>query len=197
MATTLHLRNTQANGITGAGVKYFDLIEAAGASIDVFETDTVASGTEIQCTEDVTDGVEVNWISGRVPAGGFTLTTGDFSVGARETAMSANIGFRARLFKREPDGTETELAGGPFDNGVEFLTSTTTMAWTANPTDTAFAENDRLMVKLYLTNIGVMGGGEQGQVSFNAAAGAGLSTFIIAETVAFKAEDGLMGQAIM
>ena len=188
MTTTLHFRNTLTNGITGTD-KYFDLITTAGASIDVFETDTVASGTEIQLTEDVAGDAPVVWITGRVPAGGFTLTTGDFSVGARETDMAANVGFRARLFKRSLLGIETELLGGPFDDGVEWTTSTALKDWTANPTDTAFVEDDRLIVKLYLTNIGTMGGGHQGQVSFNAASGAGLSTFIIAETVAFKAED--------
>jgi len=189
MATKLFLRNTTTNGITttGDGVVY-DMITTAGAAVD---TDTVTltdGGTQIQWTQSA-GGSTIAWISGRVPAGGFTLTTTDISVWLLESNMNDEAEGRYRVFKFTPPSTVTELGGGPFDDGAELGTAITEMTWTGNVTDTAFAENDRILLRLYATNFTTMTAGTA-NVQFNAAnTTTGDSFFNIAETVTFKAED--------
>lgn len=186
MATKLFLRSTQDNGI---GATYFDMLAAAGAGSTTAVVGLTDSGTNIQWTQ-TSGGAVIQWVSGRVPSGGFTLTTTDISIWALESNANDNAGGRYRVFRRESDGTETELGGGPFDDGVEFSKSPgAEMSWAGNVTDTAFVENDRILVKLYATNVGVMTAGTA-TLTYNAAdAATGDSFFNIAETVAFKAED--------
>lgn len=190
MATKLFLRNTSASGVSDSGVTYYDLLTEAGASSDVAVRNTVASGTELQMKKADADSNVIAWISGRVPSGGFTLTTTDISCWFKEANMSANAGGRYRVFKRTAAGSLTELGGGPFNDGVEFSTASSEMTWTGDVTDTAFAENDRIVVKVYLTNAGgTMGADYECTLTFNAADGSsGDSFFNIAETVAFKSD---------
>ena len=188
MATKLFLRNTTANGITdtGDGVLY-DMLAAAGSASDTDVVNTAASGTEIQWTQ-TGGGSSIAFISGRAPAGGFTLTTTDISVWCHESNMSANAGGRFRVFKRTAAGVVSELGGGPFSDGVEFGTAAAEMLWVGNVTDTAFAEDDRILIRVHITNVGTMGGGFTCTLTFNAAdAATGDSFFNIAETVSFKA----------
>jgi hypothetical protein len=181
--TTLYLRNTQTNGI---GSTYYDMLSTAGASSDTAVVNATVAGTEIQWTK-TAGGAIAQWISGRAPAGGFTLTQADISVWVHQDGLPTNIGGRYRVFKRAADTTETELGGGPFDNGVEFGTTATETTWTGNVTDTAFAEDDRILIKLYITNIGVMAVGT-GTLTFNAADAATGDSFItITPAVTFKA----------
>jgi len=197
MTTELKLRNTRLSGMGAKSRLIGDLSTTFGsAAVSPNKiTTTAASGTQIQWTDDAGGTSTWQWISGRVPAGGFTLTSlTAIDIWAAESMATANCGGRIRLFKLSPNGTETELAGGPFDDGVEFGTSLTQMSWTANPTDTAFAENDRLMLKVYVTNIGTMAAGFTCDLSFDAATGTtGDSLITVNETVAFKAEDNFTG----
>ncbi len=184
--TKLFLRNTQANGI---GATYYDMLPTAGSASDTAVVNTAASGTEIQWTK-TAGGSVAQWISGRAPSGGFTLTTTDISIWAQESNMLANCGGRFRVFKRTALGIETEVLGGPFNDGVEFGTSAAEMTWAGNVTDTAFLEDDRILLKVYITNVGTMASGYTCTLTFNAAdAATGDSFFNIAETVTFKAED--------
>lgn len=166
------------------------MLTAAGAGSTTAVVNTVASGTEIQWTQ-TAGGTLIQWISGRAPVGGFTLTTTDISIWAHESGTAANAGGRYRVFKRTAAGVESELGGGPFDDGVEFTKSTPTeMTWLGNVTDTAFAEDDRILVKVYITNVGVMGGGLTCTLTYNGADAATGDAFLnIAETVTFKPED--------
>jgi hypothetical protein len=183
MTTILNLLNSQANGI---GAIYFDMTTGVGDGINTSVTNTVASGTEIQCTQ-TAGGSLIQWISGRVPVGGFTLTSVGVSISALESNMAANVGGRARVFKRASDGTETELGGGPFDDGAEWGTTAGFFIWTCNVTDTAFLENDRLLVKLYLTNVGTMAGGYTGTVRYDDTLSE-VIYLLLTETVVFKSE---------
>jgi hypothetical protein len=189
MATKLFLRNTTTNGITDSGdAILYDMLAAAGAASDEDAVTTVSDGSEIQWT-DTGGGSTVAWISGRVPAGGFTLTTTDISIWARESNMNANAGGRYRVFRYQTGGTVTELGGGPFNDGAEFGTSATEMVWLGNVTDQAFSENDRILIRVYITNVGTMGNNFTCTITFNAADGTtGDSFFNIAETVTFKSE---------
>jgi hypothetical protein len=190
VATKLFLRLTQNNGITdtGDGIVY-DLLTAQGDGANTAVVSTAASGTNIQWT--ITQGgLSIAWITGRVPAGGFTLTTTDISAWCHESNMNANAGGRYRLYRYQPGPTITELGGGPFDDGVEFGTAATEMLWTGNPTDQAFSENDRLLLRMFITNIGTMGGGFNCTLTFDALdATTGDSFLNLAETVVFKPED--------
>lgn len=190
MATALKLRNTTTNGITDTGDgTLFDMVDAFGAGSDTCVTNTAASGTEIQLTK-TAGGSTVAWISGRTPAGGFTLTTTDISVWQIESNMNANAAGRYRVFKRTAAGSVSEVAGGPFNDDVEMNTTIREDTWAGNVTDTAFAENDRILLRLYLTNAPTltMGGAFNCTHTFNAAsATTGDSFFNIAETIAFKA----------
>ena len=182
-ATKLYLRNTQTNGI---GATYYDLITTVGASADTAVVDSTAAGTEIQFTK-TAGGAVAQWISGRVSSG-FTLTSTDISLWLQENDALTNIGGRYRIFKRAADTTETEIGGGPFDNGVEFTTSAAEYTWTGDVTDTAFAEDDRILLKLYITNIGTMAVGT-GTLTFNAADAATGDSFLnITPTATFKSE---------
>lgn len=191
MATKLFLRNTTNNGITDSGDGIlFDMVTTAGAASDTAITNTTASGTQVQATK-TAGGSTVAWISGRAPIGGFTLTSTDISLWQLESNMNANIGGRYRLFKRTAAGVITELGGGPFDDTVEMNTSNQEDLWVGNNTDTAFSEDDRLILRYYLTNIGTMGGSFTGTMTFNAPdASTGDSFLNLAETITFKAEDG-------
>lgn len=183
-AVKLYLRSTQTNGI---GSTYYDLLTTAGSSADTAVVDTTVAGTEIQFTK-TAGGTVAQFISGRVPSGGFTLTSSDVSLWMEESSALVNAGGRYRLFKRESNGTETELAAGPFDDGVEFGTSATEMTWAGDPTDTAFAEDDRVLLKIYVTNVGVMAIGTA-TLTFNAADAATGDSFInIFPSVTFKSE---------
>lgn len=185
MATKLFLRSTQTNPIGGI---YFDMVIAAGAGSTTVVVDTDGS-TEKQWTQ-TSGGSLIQWVSGRAPSGGFTLTTSDISIWAHESATAGNAGGRYRLFKRTLAGVETELLAGPFDDGVEFTKTTPTeMLWPGNPTDTVFVEDDRILLKLYITNVGTMGTGQTCTLTYNEAdAGTGDSFLNIAETISFKAE---------
>lgn len=189
MSTKLFLRNTETHGLTPDGdTTWYDMVTTAGASADTAVVNTTASGTEIQFTK-TAGGSTIAWISGRVPSGGFTLTTTDVDAWLHESNGQANVGGRYRVFKRASNGTITELAGGPFSDGAEPGTSAASMTWVGNVTDTAFAEDDRILVRFYITNVGTMGGNRTATLTFNAAnAATGDSFFNIAETVAFKAE---------
>ncbi|MEK6323611.1 MAG: hypothetical protein AABN33_18375 [Acidobacteriota bacterium] len=186
---TLYAKNTTANGIIDSGdAIVYDMTIAEGASIDTAVTNTVASGTQIQLTK-TAGGLTVAWISGRFPAvgGGWggTLTGLSLAIKALESNMSANVGLRVRIFRYQP-GTVTELGGGPFDDGIELGTTAAEMNFVANVTDQVFSENDRLLLRTYLTNIGTMGGGFTATVNFNHVNER--TSFVLNETVAFKAE---------
>lgn len=186
MATKLFLRSTQNNGI---GATYFDMAATAGSSTATAVVNSAASGTEIQWTQ-TAGGAAIQFVSGRAPSGGFTLTTTDISIWAHESNAQANCGGRYRVFKRTAAGVETEIGGGPFNDGVEFGTAAAEMLWAGNVTDTAFAENDRILLKLYITNVGTMGSGRTCTLTYNGAnAATGDSFFNIAETVSFKSDD--------
>lgn len=164
------------------------LRDLPGGSEDTATVATQASGTEIQFTK---NSQVINFISGRAPAGGFTLTTTDISLWAQESNMNANCGGRFRIFKRTAAGVETDI-GIAFDDGVEFPFGGTPVEhlWIGNVTDTAFAEDDRILLKIYITAAGgTMASGHTCTMHFNGADGAQGDSFLnIAETVAFKSD---------
>ena len=163
----------------------------AGSSLATGVVATGAGTQQIQWTK-TSGGTALAWISGRVPAGGFTLAgTMTFNLWASESQTAANAGVRARVYKYS-GGSETEVAGGPWSFGspTELTTSMAANNWTGTPTSTAFAEDDRIVVKFFIINVGVMSSGRTCTCDYNAGTGGadGDSYFQINETVTFKAE---------
>lgn len=196
MATTLFMRETFNSGL---GL-YGDALPTRGAGLVTVTVNTAASGTNIQWTKTTSGGL-MEWISGRSPVGGWTLAgTMTFNIWAAESNMSANCGARARYYKRTAAGVETEIASSPADDGVELaITTREAHNWTETPTSTAFAENDRLVIKFFITNIGTMGAGFTCTMAYGGPTGAadGDSFVTLTETVAFKAEDRSNGYVLI
>jgi len=188
IATKLFLRNSSLNPITDSGdAILYDLLTTAGAASDTAVVDTAASGTEIQWTDDTTGDQSVAWISPPLSAG-FTLTFTNISVWCHESNMFANCGGRFRVFKYS-GGTVTEVAGGPFDDASEFGTAAAEMQWVGDVTNTAFSAGDRILLRVYITNVGTMESGYTCTLTYNAAdAATGDSFFNLAETVTFDAD---------
>lgn len=186
-ATKLYLRDTKVNAI---GV-YRDLLDAAGASVVNGVVNTTSGYADIQWTK--TGGGELlTFISGRTPTGGFTLAGNiTFSIWGKYNADAANTEARVRVFRRTAAGTETEVGGGPFDKNLRYTTTIREDVWTGTPTSTAFAVDDRLILKVYITYAGTspMVGGYTSTINYDAADAATGDSFIsLTETVAFKAE---------
>lgn len=185
------LRNSTANAITDASIAaiIFDMLpNSFGAAADTAVTNSTNGGTEIQATK-TGGGSTVAWISPRV-ATGFTLTSTDISVWAQESNMANNIGSRYRIFRRTSGGTVTEIGGGPFNDDLEMNNAAREDLWVGNVTDTVINVDDRLILKLYLTNFGSMVAATNGATfTFNAASGTTGDSFLnLAETVSFKGE---------
>ena len=188
MATNLYLRNTTTNGISG----YKDLLGTPGAGVQSGIVSTAASGTDIQWTA-TAGGTVLAWISPPV-AVAFTLTAFNWDLWARESNGSANAKLRIRAYKYS-GGSETELTGSPFDEGQEFNNMTmTNETGTADPSDTAFAVGDRLVIKLYITNAGTMATGYTCTCNYDAADGqTGDSLVVLAETVVWAVTQNITG----
>jgi hypothetical protein len=186
MATKLFLRSTASN-VTDTGYSEpLIMVTTAGSGTTTRGLNTTAGGSGLTWSTNPV------WVSGRVPSGGFTLTSVNISVWLQESATSANCQGSVKIYKYTPGTpTITELGGGPFNDGVELDSmNATEMTWTANVTDTAFAENDRILVRIMIEGIGTMGGGQTCTFTFNGADAATGDSFIeIAENVTFKAEE--------
>ncbi len=191
MATTLYLRNLTSEITDTGDTLCYRLINIAGAASDTGVVNTAASGTNIQWTK-TAGGSTMAWISGKVPAGGFTLTSVNVSAWLEESNNAANAKGRIHIYKYTPGTpTITELGASPVDTASELGSSgPAEITWTANITDTAFAQNDRILVKFYITNNGTMGGSRTCTITFNAADAATGDSFVtLAETVTFTPRD--------
>lgn len=188
MSTALFLRNTATSGIGS----FLDLLSSAGASSVNAVVNTAASGTNIQWTA-AAGGSVVEWISGRAPSGGFTLSGAvSIKLNANESNTAANAGGRLRLYKRTSAGVETELSGSPSDKGAEFTASLAAITWSFTPSSgMSFAEDDRLIVRFFITNAGgTMAGSRTATMRYNNTSGnTGDTSITLTETVAFKTND--------
>lgn len=184
MATKLFLRDSKINAIS----IYRDLSVTAGAAAATGIVNSASSGTLIQWTK-TAGGEALTFVSGRSPAGGWTLD-GDitFSLWAKESNVLANCGIKCRLWLRAvADDSETEIDTGWSLGAPDELTTTTVeYVWTGNPTSTAFVENDRLVLRVYAINVGVMAAGHNCTLTYDAANAATGDSFIsLTENVTF------------
>lgn len=122
-------------------------------------TTTTAGGTEIPMTT-TAGGAVLEWISPRLLTAWMVDAPAHVGlyVGAFESAATVNATSRAKVFRRQPDGTETELWRGDAsaEYGVTFGFVTAIYTLTANivVTPTAVQEDDRIVVRVYVINFG-------------------------------------------
>lgn len=193
MATILYLRTSSDSGIPG----FLDAVSTEGAAGTTGVVDTAASGTNIQWT-DTPGGILLEWVTRRSPAAGWTLA-GSITAAliVHESNVAANAGLRMRLFKRSAAGSETEISGSPWDKATELTTTPLNASLALTPGSTAFAENDRLVIRALITNVGgTMAAGHTATLTYNGpwASGEG-SRLILTETVAFKIDAIISGDA--
>lgn len=186
MATTLYLRDTEVNAI---GI-FNDLISTAGASNLGYFVTSVAGPAQVQWQVNGSATPNVEWITGRAPSGGFTLSgSTTFNIYANESSLGINCGLRARLFKRTWAGVETEISGSPYDDDAELTDGGSTLnTWTSSVTSTVFGEDDRLILRLYIIDKGGTMDGGFCTLNYEGAVSSSFeSNMVIPQTVTFKA----------
>jgi len=183
MATTLYLRSTTTNQ-ADTGTAYKDVLAASGAAAATATANTTASGTEILLD---------SWITGRCPAGGIAnIGAITLNLYGMESNLNANCTFGARFYRRTAGGVETELLStGRVNDNVEFpSTSVSLMNWVYTPNQNrVFAEDDRIVAKLFASNFGTMASGRIVTLNYNNGTGTPSgSNIVLTETLTFKAE---------
>ena len=183
MATTLYLRSS-TTAQSDSGTSYEDVLTTAGSAATTKTANTTASGTEI---------ILGSWITGRLPAGGIAnIGAITLNLYGFENNLNANCTFGARFYKRTAAGVETELLStGRVNDNVEFpATSVSLMNWVYTPNQNrTFAENDRIVVKLYASNFGTMASGRVVTLNYDSGTGTPSgSNIVLTETITFKAE---------
>lgn len=178
---TLYLRSEQTNAI-GAG--YYDINTSAGASVDTAVVTTVAS-SGFEFWTKTAGGTVVKWVSPPIAAG-VTLTSVDVSVWVHESDANVNIRPLMTVYHRSVGGTETSIG---FDNHPsESATTATEYTFSVDVTDTAFAEDERIVFLFLADAFGTMGAGTA-TLTFNAADAATGDSFVtVFPSVEFKAE---------
>jgi hypothetical protein len=192
MATKLFLRATSLHRHGTAG--RFDLLPTAGSSLTTAVVNNAASGTEIQWTK-LAAGQVLEWISPPLAAD-FLLATTDtmtFNLWAKESKIAANCGVRVRVIRYSAgDGSVGFTPGGPYNKGTELTTSIVAQNFTGVVTSNQqFYTNDRIAIRVYITNVGTMGSGQTCTMDYDAATGGadGDSWFQLNNTVTFKTEN--------
>jgi hypothetical protein len=145
-------------------------------------TNATSSGSNIQMTA-TAGGTALKWITRKmstaVTLGAVVGESAFVNVSANESAASVNAGLQLRLLSYS--GT-TETAALTDNYGTELATTTlpnmwaTTIGsnWTANP---ALAVGDRLVIKMYVNNVGTMAAGSV-IMSYDGAAGGAGDTYV-------------------
>lgn len=191
MATKFRLHNTPG-GV--AGYKAMDLaLGPAGRTVISTVTNAAVSGTDIQLTA-TAGGSTLAWISEPLSAG-FTLSgTVTANIYGGESAATVNAGFRVRLYKYSGGVEGSAILTADMSTELN-TTLTTARNWTGTPSSTVFATGDRIVVKLFITNVGgtMAAGTVTGHYDGPTNASDGDSSVQINETVTMTAEGGSGG----
>lgn len=200
-ALKLYLRRTSTIAIGG----FMDMLEQLGSTTQTTAVVSTGAGlTEKQWTK-TSGGALAEWISNRFTKPWTFVNSTDavmFYWVASESNVSANCGFRFKLFKRAPDGTETQCYS--VDSILEMSTAGTIYKDLSAPTPntnaptmttTSFNEDDRLVLRFYIYNVGTMASGFTCTVQYDHNLGTSLWLQIFGAT-AFKAE-GAPGQSFV
>lgn len=118
------------------------------------------AGIAVELVGDPVTVETLEFLSGRVKSPGFTLSdvlNVTTRVWMHESSSSANAAGRLKVFLRKPDGTETLVATRNTASELPTSATATTMTGTASLQQvTNFAEDDRVVVRCYITNVGTM-----------------------------------------
>lgn len=192
--TTLIMRRTAVNGIGN----FFDMLETRGVSAyTTGVVNTASGGTNIQWTR-TAGGTALEWISPRLRYGVsmvgvspvFTVRYWPF-----ESATQANCKGRLRMFRRR-GAVETQCLLNTDPAATEFgttapavprlLSTVSGATWTLLD----WQEDDRIVVRLYITNEGTMASGRTCTVNYDGPTvdAQGDTNLLIHLEVFFKAE---------
>jgi hypothetical protein len=152
-------------------------------------TNTVASGTKIQCTK-TAGGAILQFISPPLAAAVTISGTITNNCWALESNNLANAGMRC-IHSRWSDGTVISDTS----KGVELTTSAAVQNWTdAAPTSTIIGVNDRIVITWYVTNVGTMGGSQTVTLDYGGktAAADGDTWVQFTENITFQTEAELV-----
>jgi hypothetical protein len=134
----------------------------------------------------------LEWVSPRFKSGWDVTAAAQFAgaVFAAEASTAANCALRANVFRRKPDGTESliyTVTTAELDTAPP-LGSDSMVGGTVTPT--SCVEDDRLVVRVYITNVGTMAAGHVCTVYYdhNAAGGLGDSFLSFLDPPGWKAE---------
>ena len=172
MASTYYLRNTTANGLSDTGRTIcYDMSSSPGSSMETAVVTLVKDATEIDWTK-TEGGDTIGWISGRIPAGGYTLTDIAFSSWGKESDVNDNAGIGYRLYRYQPGSPPTiTQIDATLEHANELGTSAGEQYTVFNVTDTAFNEGDRILIVPCAIDVGSMTAGTA-ELYWNAADGA-------------------------
>jgi hypothetical protein len=188
----LWLRRTNVAAIGN----FFDMLTTQGASAATTGVvTTTAGGTEIPWTR-TAGGTALEWVSGRVKEP-FSINDAAALSGViyvQESGNGVNGTPRVKVFHRAADGTETLVE--TMTRSTEIPTSATQVTLDAIAGVTKvlnqaieFREDDRIVFRLYATNVGTMGAGTMTTTyDLNAPTGTGANYLGVYGAFTFKAE---------
>lgn len=135
-------------------------------------------------------GVAQEFISSRVSTGFALTSTITFNVWGTETPATVNAGMSGRVFVLAANGsTETQVASANWGSPTELFNSTSVITFTAAPTSTNVATDERLIVRFYAIPVGSFGdGGALLQVNGATDNAVGDSYITFGEDIQFKTE---------
>ncbi len=161
----IYLSN-DASDVSGYKVAYVDMRSPNTTALTLSTTTTTGSGDDIQCTA-TAGGTALKWIT--APFGSAkTLVTQVFcNLWCKETSAAANCGPSIELY---PYSASTEGSVFLDDDALqtEITTSFAAVRWmTVAATTTDFAVGDRLVIKVYVSNVGLTMGAVTGGFLFD------------------------------
>lgn len=159
MATKLFLKAqlNPWNGIYG----HANIVRSVAAAVTSV-TNTTASGTKIQATK-TGGGTAVKWISPPVSAVVTISGTITNNLWAKEQAIGNNATVRIEVAKWSVASQSEGAAFSATSLSTELTTTNVANNWTdASPTSTTFQVGDRIVMYIYIVNVGTMGAGSPG-----------------------------------
>jgi hypothetical protein len=151
----IYLSN-DVSDVTGYKQAYVDMKSPITTALSNSATTTTASGTSIQATA-TAGGTALKWITAPLGAATTLATIGFVNIWAKETNASGNCTVSIQLF---PYSAAVEGSVCLTDTAytVELTTSYVAQRYaTAAVTSQAFAVGDRLVIKIFIINVGTMG----------------------------------------
>ncbi len=151
----IYLSN-DASDVAGYKQAYVDMRSPNTTALTLSTTTTTGSGTSIQAT-DTAGGTALKWITPPFLTAKTLVTQVFCNIWAKETSVAANCTVSIQLF---PYSAASE--GSVFLTDTAYTTELTTSFLaqrytTVAATSQAFAAGDRLVIKLYIINVGTMG----------------------------------------